>query len=176
MNNKNKCPKCGFTLTKNYGTKPYCVKCGYTENVFLYDMSKYNSKESDLELFFKDEQERYIHNQNTLLIFILGPLFFSYSGFFWLGMILTFFSLRIGFLIYYNLGFIVFFSIFLFVRFFYMTFLNTIILLLIKFKIHFLKKHYKNYKELISKHKQTSVIYVFLAFIMAILLSIIIYL
>lgn len=176
MNICKKCPKCGFNMSKDYGTQFYCVKCGYTEGVFLHNMNKYKSKESDLGLFLKDEQIRYLYNKNDVLIFLLGPLFFSYSGFFWIGMLLTFFSFRIGFIIYYNLGFIIFFSYFLFVRFIYMTFLNTIVLILIKLKIKILKKYFRNYKNIIKKHKQTSILYVILAFIMAISLSIIFYL
>lgn len=63
MNNIKKCPKCGFMLTSDYGTKPYCLKCGYTEGIFLHDMSKYNIKESDLELFFKDKAVKYLYNK-----------------------------------------------------------------------------------------------------------------
>ncbi len=167
-----KCPKCGFTLTNN----KLCAKCGYVKGMFMQDMTKYNSIESDLDLFLKEKWEKYIYNENNLLIFLLGPLFFSYSGFFWIGMILTFISFRIGFLIYYNLGLIIFLSCFLFVRFLYMTFLNTIVLWLINLKISLLKKHYVDYKIKIEKIKPTSVIYVVLAFIMAISLSIIFFL
>lgn len=176
MNSSKKCPKCGFNMSKDYGTRFYCVKCGYTDGAFLHDMSKYKTKESDLELFFKDEQIKYLYNKNDILIFVLGPLFFSYSGFFWIGMLLTFFSFRIGFLIYYNLGFIIFLCYFLFVRLIYMTFLNAIVLILIKLKIKILKKYFKDYKNKIKKHKQTSMLYVILAFVMAISLSIIFYL
>lgn len=176
MNNIKKCPKCGFMLTSDYGTKPYCLKCGYTEGIFLHDMSKYDTPESDLELFFKDKAVKYLYNKNNFLIFILGPLFYSYSGFFWIGMFLTLFSFRVGFLVYYNLGFIIFLIYFLFTRIIYMTFSNTIILWLVNLKIKLLKKYYKDYRNKIKKYKPTSILYVILAFLMALSLSIIFYL
>lgn len=170
--NIEKCPKCGFNLTNN----KFCAKCGYVKGMFMQDMTKYNNVESDLDLFLKEKREKYIYNQNNLLIFLLGPLFFSYSGFFWIGMILSFVSFRIGFLIYYNLGMIIFFSYFLLVRFIYMIFFNTVILWLIKIKIRIIKKYCVNYKTKLEKNNPTSVIYVVLAFIMALLLCVIFFL
>lgn len=166
------CPKCGFYLTDG----KYCVKCGYSKEIFLHDMSVYDMEESDMELFLKDKFTRYVYNKNNFLVFILGPLFFSYSGFYWLGMLLTFFLFRIDFLVLYNYGLTIFLLFFFFMRFVYVCFFNSVVIWLIKLKIYMIKRKFKNYKEIIKKIRPTSILYVILALIMAICLSIIIYL
>lgn len=93
---KNKCPKCGFNLTDTY-----CVKCGYNKNVFITDVSK-TDIQNDIERYMQDDYQKVVYNKNLLLIFLLGPLYFSYFKFYMLGFLLFI----IDFLISYGLNYI----------------------------------------------------------------------
>lgn len=90
---KEKCPKCNFYLTDNY-----CVKCGYTKNVFVNDNNQYNNT-NDIELYLKNTYPKIVYNKNLLCIFILGPLYFSYFKFYLLGFILFTIEFMISYLI-----------------------------------------------------------------------------
>ena len=76
-----KCIKCNGKIVDGC-----CVRCGYLENGNQIK-TKVKDKNEDLKLFNKDF---YIINQNKnlLLVFILGPLYFSYRGYFFIGTIL----------------------------------------------------------------------------------------
>lgn len=166
-----KCPKCGFYMTDNY-----CIKCGYTEGVTITDTKKYEEEKSDLELLLKQQYKDYIYEKNGLLIFILGPLFLSYSGYFWIGCILNIISLRVSYLIYYHIGPISAISYLLFTRIIYLLFANRIILYLYQKKIEEIKVKNNNYQEILSNTRQTSLSLAIIALCIAISILIILYL
>lgn len=76
-----KCPKCGFLMRDKY-----CLKCGYIDERFVDEITKDTS--SDMELLLKDDYQKIIHYNNSILIFIMGPLYLVYRGFILLGTIM----------------------------------------------------------------------------------------
>jgi len=148
-------PKCNGKIVDGC-----CVNCGYLENGNQIK-NKNIDKNEDLRLFNKDF-DTIITNKNLLLIFILGPLYFSYRGYFFLGTILGI----IDYLVFYysmNLfnilvlifgGFQVAIICFFINRLIYIIFSNYICVLIDKFKIRRLKKKYKeNYKNKLKEYK-----------------------
>lgn len=71
-----KCPKCGFFLTDNN----YCIKCGYQKNITINDLKL--TGESELELVLGNDYQKILYGQNSILIFLLGPLYICYRNFF----------------------------------------------------------------------------------------------
>ena len=80
------CPKCGKPLHKDF-----CMHCGYMLNGNIIDTKK-KIEASKLEKYLGNDYEAIIHNENTKIIFFLGPLYFSYHNYFFLGTILSFFD------------------------------------------------------------------------------------
>ena len=126
-----------------------------------------------------------IQNKNLLLVFILGPLYFSYRGYFFIGTILGI----IDYLIFYYamnffdilviiFGGFEFAMIYFFInRLIYIVFSNFICVLIDKLKVKRIKKKYKeNYKDKLKKYKHnkyylllTLLIYVILIYILIII-------
>ena len=137
-----------------------CIKCGYLDSGNQIENIQIDKNE-DLKLFNKDF-DIIIQNKNLLLVFILGPLYFSYRGYFFLGTILGI----IDYLIFYysmNLfnilviifgGFQISMICFFINRLIYIIFSNYLCVLIDKFKIKKLKKKYKeNYKDKLKEYK-----------------------
>ncbi|MBR6690538.1 MAG: hypothetical protein IKL65_04335 [Bacilli bacterium] len=137
-----------------------CVKCGYLENGNKIE-NKEIDKNEDLKLFNKDF-DIINRNKNLLLIFILGPLYFSYRGYFFLGTILGLIDL---FAFYYSMNLL---SIAIFIfgstyvslfyllinRLIYIIFANYICVLIDKLKVKRIKKKYKeDYKNKLKEYK-----------------------
>lgn len=136
---KEKCPKCNFYLTENY-----CVKCGYTKNIFSTNIKKYDSI-NEVELYLKDNYQKVVYNKNLLLIFILGPLYFSYFKFYILGFTLFIIEFMISYVINnllspYGLGIEPLVIFYFISRLFYLLFSNLLVLKLIKKKITTMKE------------------------------------
>ena len=150
-----KCPKCNSDIVDGC-----CVRCGYLLNG-NFVRNREVEKNEDLKLFNKD-YESLLYNKKLLLIFILGPLYFSYRGF----LITSLLSIIIDRYLYFLFMDIVNHSIFMlssfsmqliyFVisRLIYVIFSNSICILIDKLKIKMYKMIYKeNCKEKISNHK-----------------------
>ena len=73
-----KCPKCGKKMTKDF-----CMFCGYMLNGNY--IHKTNYKVNDLAKALGDDYDKVIRNENKFLIFFLGPLYFAYRNYFFLG-------------------------------------------------------------------------------------------
>lgn len=137
-----------------------CVKCGYMDNGNNIQNIEVDKNE-DLKLFNKDFNI-IVQNQNLLLIFILGPLYFSFRGYFFIGTILGI----LDYLLFYYImdlskiliivfgGFQIGMINFFINRLIYIIFSNYICLLIDKLKINRIKKKYKeNYKEKLKNYK-----------------------
>ncbi len=166
-NRSKKCPKCGFKMTDNY-----CLKCGYTKNIFINNMDKYKENISDIELYFKDSYSSILHSENNKKIFLLGPIYLSYRNNFILGIlfcILEFFSsfyLAKKFLAMFIALYIFIFNI-IFLRFLYMFFFDLIVLEMGKLKIKKMSKKYKdNYYEKLENSRPNSLIKAILSIIL----------
>ena len=65
-----KCPNCGFDMNKN----GYCMHCGYMNNGNIIDTKK-KEHATMLELYFGDEYDKIIRNQNWFIAGLLGPVY-----------------------------------------------------------------------------------------------------
>ena len=174
------CIKCGGTILDGC-----CTKCGYLTNGNKVE-DKNNDRNYELKLYNKDFNKISM-NKNLLLITILGPLYFSYMGHFFLGTILV---LLDYFYIYYSLKFFSIFNvltmgifsstlqiifIILINRLFYIIFSNSICLSIDKYRIKRIKKKYKdNYIEKLKSHKHHKYYLILTILLYVIVLSIIV--
>lgn len=152
---KEKCPKCGFYLTNH----TYCVKCGYTKNVFSTGMEKYTTQ-NDVELYMKNSYRKVVYNQNLFLIFLLGPLYFSYFKFYGIGFLLFFLEFIGAYFVFYffftfGFGIEPLVIYYLGSRIFYVVVANFVLLKLIGKRVDSIKKE-KNYQEKISSENSCS--------------------
>lgn len=145
------CPNCGKKMTKNF-----CMFCGYISNGNY--ITNNDSKISDIEKAFGDEYNVIVKNDNKLFVFLLGPLYFSYRNYFFLGLtleILNIISYFILYNIFYNLTNIGPFTFapililfyFLLNKFFWVIISNPIYILLMNKKINRIKKQCKMNKD-----------------------------
>lgn len=149
------CPKCNGKIIDGC-----CIKCGYLSNGNKIKNVEIDKNE-DIKLFNKDF-EVISQNKNLLLIFILGPLYFSYRGYFFIGIILGivdcllfYYLMNISEILVFIFGsfqiFMIYFSI---NRLIYIIFSNYVCILIDKFKIKSIKKKYKEcYKEKLKQYK-----------------------
>jgi len=156
------CPKCNGKIVDGC-----CTKCGYLENGNRIENNNIDKNE-DLKLFNKDF-EIINENRNLLWVFILGPLYFSYRGYFFLGTIL---GLIDYFIFYYFINTSIMVLVFgitmigpiyiLINRLIYIIFSNYICLLIDKIKIKRIKKKYKeSYKEKLKEYKHNKYYLIF---------------
>lgn len=153
------CPKCNGKIIDNC-----CVKCGYLTNGNKIENREID-KNYELKLFNKDF-DIINRNKNLFLVFILGPLYFSYRGYFFLGTVLTlidflYFFYSSSFIsillslkgIWYSNVIAIIITI-IFSRLFYIIFSNAICLLIDKYKIKKIKNKYKcNYIDKLKNYK-----------------------
>jgi len=156
------CPKCNGKIVDGC-----CTKCGYLENGNRIENNNIDKNE-DLKLFNKDF-EIINENRNLLWVFILGPLYFSYRGYFFLGTIL---GLIDYFIFYYFINTSIMVLVFgitmigpiyiLINRLIYIIFSNYICLLIDKIKIKRIKKKYKeSYKDKLKEYKHNKYYLIF---------------
>ena len=77
------CPKCGMKMNK----KEYCFHCGYMENGNTINTKKIVPS-SMLELYFGNHYDKYIRNQNWLIVGITGPVYIFCHGYYIIGLLL----------------------------------------------------------------------------------------
>lgn len=159
-----------------------CTKCGYL-NSGNKIISNETDKNEDLKLFNKDFNI-ISENKNLLLVFLLGPIYFSYRGYFFLGTILGIVDYLIFYYIMNALDVFVFIlggfgfavAYILINRVLYIIFSNYLCILIDKFKVKRIKKKYKeNYKNELKYYKHnkwylliTIIIYIILILIFVI--------
>lgn len=147
-----KCPKCGKIMSKDF-----CMFCGYMLNGNYIRKKHYSA--SDLSKALGSEYDTVIRNENTGMIFLLGPLYFAYRNYFFLGFVLEFINLFSYFVLYifhhffrFNYSsevpnvifWIVLIFYFIINKFFWILFSNPIYVFFLKKKI---KKIIKNHKD-----------------------------
>ena len=173
-----KCDKCGGQIIDGC-----CIKCGYLENGNKIEI-KESCKNEDLKLFNKDFSI-ISENKNLLLVFILGPLYFSYRGYFFIATILGILDYL---LFYYSMNSIPYIILlisnsfigvlyFFINRLIYIIFSNYICILIDKLKIKRIKKKYKeNYKQKLKeyKHNKYYLLITFVIYLILILMFVII--
>jgi len=154
-----------------------CTKCGALQNGNQIKEVEIDKNE-DLKLYNKDF-DIINQNKNLFLIFLLGPLYFSYRGYFLLGTVLGIVDYLLLYymmnnvlnIIIFILGSMWVFLLYMFInRLFYIIFSNYLCLLIDKYKVKKIKEKYKkNYKSILKKHKHnkyylmlTIVVYLFL--------------
>ena len=150
-----KCPNCGKEMTKDF-----CMFCGYMSNGNYIKKRKH--KATDLEKNLGDEYDTIIRNDNNLTTFILGPLYFCYRNYLFLGVSLAYLNIvcYFGILFFYQnqegdfftnaIGMyfllITILLFFLLNKIFYVSFANYICLYFAKRKIKKINTKYKKQK------------------------------
>lgn len=167
MKENQRCPKCNFFITNGY-----CTKCGYYNNNDY--LNKYNTPISDIEIFLKDNYKKLKYNENQLLIFILGPLYFSIFKFYILGFSLFAIEFITCFIFHNKLFFLGLgmYPIILFYcvnRFLYLLVANNFLLKLTQLKLKVIKRKKVNYKEFICNYKEINFFSIFITIIFVIL-------
>ena len=170
-----KCPKCNGTIVDSC-----CVNCGYLLNGNQIK-NKEIDKNEDLKLFNKDF-DTINRNKNLLLIFILGPLYFSYRGYFFIGTMMGLIDYLLFYYFMNNLFTIIILifggfwvaMIYLFLnRLIYIIFSNHICILIDKIKIKIIKKkHKENYKVKLKQYKHNKYYLLITLIVYLILISI----
>ena len=145
-----RCPKCGKNMNKDF-----CMFCGYMLNGNY--IHKTNYEVNDLAKALGNDYDKVIRNENVGFIFLLGPLYFAYRNYFFLGFILEFINLFSYYILYilqytFRLGYgeipnvLFYFILFLYFiinKSFWMIFSNPMYKFLINKKINKIKSKYK---------------------------------
>ena len=127
-----KCPNCGRKMLSDH-THTFCIHCGYMENG-TFIKKKEDSYVSDVEIYLGNEYEVIYYNNNNYLTLLLGPFYFCYRNYFWLGILGFIFNLFCYFLTYCTFPKF-FFLTFLLLRILYMTAANILYLKLLEKKV-----------------------------------------
>ncbi len=169
-----KCPKCGKPLHKDF-----CMHCGYMLNGNVIDTKK-KIEASKLEKYLGDDFDKIIHNENIKQVFILGPLYFSYRNFLFLGTSLTLLDIYLIyksrefaqnflntplFSIYLNFDIPIMLITFLLLRLFYVMFSNEIYIKLLTKKLAKSNDDIVNLKVSKKVNILLSIIYILIIFI-----------
>ena len=75
---KRKCPKCGKEMTDDF-----CSYCGYMLNGNIIGKKEQKITEEEKALGY--EYNTILRNENYSMVFLLGPVYFCYRNYFWLG-------------------------------------------------------------------------------------------
>lgn len=150
-----KCPKCGFQMKRNY-----CMHCGFMKNGRIITKEGTNPKALDAEIYLGERFDTICHNDNTRLIFLLGPFYFCYNKLFFLGVSCVLLDFLIVMAFSYmpiEFGFLKLIFAFLTDRVIYMTFSNIIYLKILNKRIEKLKKKYPdNYTEILQSKSDST--------------------
>lgn len=170
------CPNCNSIMKKSY-----CYKCGYMKNGNNIKTEDNENQFDQIKVYTGDEYDKILRNESKLIIFILGPLYFSYRKLFLTGIIFSLLDIFIGlfFAYIFQNGPIYFYFPILVNRIFYISFANLIYLEIVKFKLNRLaRRNIKKYYMKLQYHSPKSImlpILTILLFISIILISLFIY-
>ena len=156
------CTNCGGKIIDGC-----CICCGQLTNGNVVDVNKQTEDKFYLQKLFNDNFDIIYRNEKLFLIFVLGPLYFSYRGYFIVGTIFTFIDTLINILSMYIisifiknptlLNIIVAFYL-MFNRLVYCTFANSICILIDNLKIKRIKRKYKEkYMEKIVNYRHRKI-------------------
>ena len=149
------CSKCNGKIVDGC-----CIKCGHLDNGNNIQKKEVDKNE-DLKLFNKDF-DIIAQNKNLLLIFMLGPLYFSYRGYFIIGTILgiidylmLYYIMNLSEILIIIFGSFQILMLYLSInRLIYIIFSNYLCIIIDKIKIKRIKKKYnKKYKEKLKSYK-----------------------
>jgi len=176
-----KCPKCSGIMVKDC-----CIKCGYMSNGNVAGSYIPIDNYKDLKIYDNNFDEMY-RNENTIVIFLLGPLNFSYRNHPFIGGILSVVHILLFFKVseFLNpVSKINYFTYLLFhlfylliIRVLYCVFVNRIILKIDMMKIKMIKKISKSKEEYYAKlnnHNDKSIGSVVLSLLISICIFLII--
>lgn len=178
---KKRCPKCGGIIVDGC-----CVRCGFMKNGNIVGNYTPNDKFKELKIYDKHFDEIY-RNENMKLIFLLGPLNFSYRGCPIIGgfasvLDIILFLAVSNFLnsvskIYSFVYLLLHVLYLLIIRIAYCTFVNRIILKIDSIKIRIIKYKSKNnedFYDILNKHNDKSIGSIFLSILISICISLMI--
>ena len=149
-----KCPKCGKPMTK-----AFCLYCGYMENGNTITKTEKNPSATDIEIYLGDRFDTICHNENTFLIFFLGPFYFCFNRLLFLGVFCAIIDILFYFfcITTFDLSIFKFLLLFIMVRVFYMTCSNMIYMKIYSKKIEKIKlKNPINLLILLAKNPRSS--------------------
>lgn len=170
-----KCPKCGKPMTRFY-----CLHCGYMRNGKMISKFESNPSASDLEIYLGERFDKIYRNENTWVVFLLGPFYFCLNKLVALGVfcfIIDLILYRLFLLVCTSFEFLKFIFFFLFIRVCYMTCANMIYMRFLKKKIEQIKlKNPDNYLDVLREEngKSTNLWYLALGMIISVAVVIII--
>lgn len=169
------CPKCDMPLHDNF-----CMHCGYMTNG-VYIGEKEVESISDVEMYLGERYDKINRNQNSFLAFVLGPFYFAFNKFPFFGSLCLMFDIAIcslALFLFDRRPIMALFFSFLTLRILYAAMANTIYLWLLKFRVSFIKKVYKDkyIDELRKRDKSTtSFLFLFLGIAIAVTILILIW-
>lgn len=173
------CPKCNIKLEKGI-----CLKCGYMENGEQIEQFKKEDKYTDIRIYNEDFEQMNT-NQNKIVNFLLGPLYFSFRKHLIIGTIIsllaflvlyieikiTNYFLQIGtlctLLAFFNITFYIIIN-----RILYMALSNPICLALDKMKIKIIKQRNKNYIDKFVNHNAKSILTLLIQILIYIIITV----
>lgn len=170
-----KCPKCGKPMTSFY-----CLHCGYMRNGKMISKFESNPNASDLEIYLGDRFDKIFRNENSWVIFLLGPFYFCLNKLVALGVfcfILDLILYRIFLIFCTSFTSLKFIFFFLFIRVCYMTCANMIYMKFLKKEIEQIKlKNPDNYLDILrdANGKSTNLWYLALGMFISAALVVII--
>lgn len=134
MKKEKLCPKCGKAMHSFW-----CLHCGYMVNGKVITKQEKNPSASDLEIYLGERFKSVCYNENTLLIFFIGPFYFCLNKFILLGVLCACLDLIIYMFMLQWLGTFKFLLFFILVRIIYMTVSNMVYMKLLTKRIEKIK-------------------------------------
>ena len=166
------CPNCNMPLHDNF-----CMHCGYMTNG-VYIGEKEVESISDIEMYLGERYDKINRNQNSLLVFFLGPLYFSFNKFVLFGSLCFIFDIlfcSLALFLFDKRPVMALFFSFFTLRILYAAIANTIYLWLLKFRVSFIKNIYKDkYIDELRKRDKSTTSFLFLFLGIAVVVTILI--
>lgn len=134
MKKEKLCPKCGKAMHSFW-----CLHCGYMVNGKVITKQEKNPSASDLEIYLGERFQSVCYNENTLLIFFIGPFYFCLNRFVLLGVLCAGLDLIVYLFMLQWLGTFKFLLFFVLVRIIYMTVSNMVYMKLLTKRIEKIK-------------------------------------
>lgn len=171
------CPKCNMKMEKGI-----CIRCGYMSNGNTVNIKK-DIIISDLEKYLGNDYQKIYYNENSLLSFFLGPLYFFYLKYPLVAVILMLLDIISIFTVGYIVAFIPILGAFSMLSMFITFIINRLIfsainnmlyLFLISHKIRRIKKH-NNLETYIINHNIKAGSIIWFSFYISIIILLLIY-